>query len=175
MSLCTNALLKEIPADEWHQLLIEERSICGIQVNTNPLVFDEDRLTQLVREKLTWDDTKIALVMAEYKKYLQMCKAFSNKRLSPDPLVDEVWHLHILDTMHYADFCEDYFGYFLHHTPRLAVEEVESARVPDTWNAYQQLFGDPPAQMWEIFAKCGGTGGCWSPGDERPSKPGPWC
>lgn len=31
--------------------------------------------------------------------------------------VDFVWHTFILDTREYASFCEEQFGYFLHHVP----------------------------------------------------------
>lgn len=35
----------------------------------------------------------------------------------PHKEVDEVWHMHILDTRKYAADCENIFGHFLHHFP----------------------------------------------------------
>ena len=32
-------------------------------------------------------------------------------------LIDEMWHTFILFTHDYCDFCEQYFGYYLHHGP----------------------------------------------------------
>ncbi|NEQ78503.1 MAG: hypothetical protein F6K23_39250, partial [Okeania sp. SIO2C9] len=32
-------------------------------------------------------------------------------------LIDEMWHTFILFTKDYQDFCEKYFGYYLHHYP----------------------------------------------------------
>ena len=32
-------------------------------------------------------------------------------------IIDEMWHTFILITKDYAQFCDDYFGVFLHHVP----------------------------------------------------------
>lgn len=47
-------------------------------------------------------------------------------------IIDEYWHAMVLDTRSYADFCEKYFGTFIHHTPAApdftppTLEETES-------------------------------------------------
>lgn len=38
---------------------------------------------------------------------------------SPDPVVDIVWHTHILFTMKYHDDCDYLFGHYLHHQPNI--------------------------------------------------------
>lgn len=40
-------------------------------------------------------------------------------------LLDEMWHTFILFTLDYQDFCERYFGFFLHHKPT-SKEEYEA-------------------------------------------------
>lgn len=42
--------------------------------------------------------------------------------------VDCVWHAHILHTKRYAQDCEWFFGYFLHHTPNEAPPKPEKKR-----------------------------------------------
>jgi hypothetical protein len=42
--------------------------------------------------------------------------------------LDEMWHTFLLFTRDYADFCERYFGFFLHHIP---VEEGQEAVTAD--------------------------------------------
>jgi hypothetical protein len=37
-----------------------------------------------------------------------------------------MWHTFLLFTMDYADFCERYFGHFLHHVPGEAATESEA-------------------------------------------------
>ncbi len=34
-------------------------------------------------------------------------------------IIDEMWHCFILHTVRYVQFCDDYFGYYLHHPPAL--------------------------------------------------------
>jgi len=43
----------------------------------------------------------------------------------PLRLLDEMWHTFILDTYEYTQFCERYFGYFLHHQPTTQ-EEIDT-------------------------------------------------
>lgn len=31
--------------------------------------------------------------------------------------IDEMWHCFVLHTIDYANFCEEHFGFFLHHVP----------------------------------------------------------
>lgn len=32
-------------------------------------------------------------------------------------IIDEMWHLFIIDTIEYHKFCFHYFGFYIHHTP----------------------------------------------------------
>ena len=49
-----------------------------------------------------WDLTKAKKISEEYRKYLILCLKYPKKSIVPSPLVDEFWHLHILDTQKYA-------------------------------------------------------------------------
>lgn len=40
--------------------------------------------------------------------------------------IDEMWHNFILYTRDYADFCNNFFGHFIHHEPDLAINSVQS-------------------------------------------------
>src|SRR5688500_12149256 len=52
-----------------------------------------------------------------YKRYLTLLVKFPQETVAPTKDVDKFWHGHILDTMKYAEDCEQVFGYFLHHFP----------------------------------------------------------
>ncbi|WP_030706540.1 glycine-rich domain-containing protein [Streptomyces sp. NRRL F-2580] len=41
--------------------------------------------------------------------------------LAPSQLVDPGWHTFMLHTQEYADWCQDKFGYFVHHAPNSKV------------------------------------------------------
>ncbi len=58
-------------------------------------------------------------VMA-YKQFLSLKAAtldIDATKLSPPPLIDRVWHEHVLDTKHYAPACLAAFGHPIHHDP----------------------------------------------------------
>ena len=45
-------------------------------------------------------------------------------------IIDEMWHSFILITKQYADFCDHYFGEFIHHIPEVG-EEIDKSHVVD--------------------------------------------
>ena len=57
-------------------------------------------------------------------------------------ILDEMWHTFLLFTFEYAAFCQQNFGFFLHHHPTTEAEQarldVERARDPEAFlNAYE--------------------------------------
>jgi hypothetical protein len=38
---------------------------------------------------------------------------------------DELWHIFLLDTKGYADFCDEIFGHFIHHIPYESVKPLD--------------------------------------------------
>lgn len=46
-------------------------------------------------------------------------------------VLDHFWHTLILDTRHYARFCEVFFGSFMHHTPRLSEGDSDAEPTED--------------------------------------------
>jgi len=63
----------------------------------------------------------------DMKKWLWLCD-YNNNHVSSDvrvhmaisqsiKLIDEMWHTFILFTADYHDFCDRYFGYYIHHRP----------------------------------------------------------
>jgi hypothetical protein len=47
--------------------------------------------------------------------------------IAPSKDVDAFWHGHILDTMKYAEDCDQVFGYFLHHFPYFGMRGADDA------------------------------------------------
>jgi len=63
-----------------------------------------------------WTATRASAAESQYRRFLALCAA---GQPPPQPLADadELWHLHILDTIAYAADCQRIFGEFLHHIP----------------------------------------------------------
>lgn len=82
----------------------------------------------------------------EYRRFLALVAKYPEEAITPDTNVDKFWHGHILDTMKYAEDCEQVFGYFLHHFPYFGMRGDEDAAnlaeaAAKTRSLYQQEFG----------------------------------
>jgi len=116
-----------------------------------------------------------------------------NPRMSmvPSPLVDLVWHSHILDTKAYFNDCLQMFGKYIHHVPSFGEAETEKERLHEGFEEmmtrYREVYQvDPPADVWEPSTTkravqggcCNGVGdgcaGCSGMCD-FPHQPCPWC
>src|SRR6266581_9018473 len=62
-----------------------------------------------------------------YKRFLILLTTHPEETLAPSKDVDKFWHGHILDTLKYAEDCEEVFGYFLHHFPYFGMRGAEDA------------------------------------------------
>ncbi|HYC44594.1 MAG TPA: hypothetical protein VED01_03820 [Burkholderiales bacterium] len=93
-------------------------------------------------------------IEAAYKTYLTMLAKYPEHAedimLAKD--VDEFWHTHILQTMKYADDCQNVFGAFLHHNPHVgprddAVFAERAAKAEETRRLYEREFQNA-ASAW---------------------------
>lgn len=56
-------------------------------------------------------------LITKYRRFLKLCVMYPEQSIVPSKEIDEVWHLHVLDTAMYAADCDAIFGYLLHHFP----------------------------------------------------------
>jgi hypothetical protein len=79
----------------------------------------------------------------ETKKWLWLCgtrpRSMRLTVFGPMRLLDEMWHTFILFTREYTEYCNDNFGFYVHHAPttRAEVEEHRQRATanPDETNA----------------------------------------
>jgi hypothetical protein len=64
-----------------------------------------------------WSLEQTSWAIFNYKRFLLQHYLAPNQPLSPNRLVDQVWHAHILDTQKYLEDCDWLFGYVVHHFP----------------------------------------------------------
>src|SRR5574338_414371 len=69
----------------------------------------------VAEEHPDWSSQRLHEAEFLYRRFLAMSKMFPEEELTPVKDVDVVWHAHILSTAHYAQFCAEYLGHFLHH------------------------------------------------------------
>ncbi|MFM9967866.1 MAG: glycine-rich domain-containing protein [Burkholderiales bacterium] len=94
-------------------------------------------------QKMDLDPIKVKLMDAEegqgwsreytdkmelaYRRFLTLLVKYPDETIAPTKDVDKFWHGHILDTMKYAEDCQNVFGYFLHHFPYFGMRGEEDA------------------------------------------------
>ncbi len=72
-----------------------------------------------------WDRATADLVEVDYRRFLVMCALYRDQVIVPATLVDKFWHAHILDTLKYAEDCQNALGFFLHHFPYFGMRGTE--------------------------------------------------
>jgi hypothetical protein len=76
----------------------------------------------------SWSQEYCNEVEIEYKRFLALKRKYPENEIVPNAAIDKFWHQHILDTAKYADDCQNYFGYFLHHYPYFGMNGSEDVQ-----------------------------------------------
>jgi hypothetical protein len=133
----------------------------------NPNIADTWSLDQVIARlmrKLQWDQEYAEQVVGEYRRYMALAALYPGESHAPSPLVDEVWHAHLMFTRDYRDFCYLLTSEFIDHCPGRGGEDVERLNVAyDTTLArYREQFGEPPTNIWPARADipCTGSNCC---------------
>lgn len=99
-----------------------------------------------------WNKTSIYTVIKQYKKFLYLKRKYKEDYLPPSKEIDIVWHAHILHTKRYIQFCDNIFGYYLHHNPMPNSSHVDMKKAFDnTQRLYYQEFGEHISQINHWF------------------------
>lgn len=115
-----------------------------------------------------WSREKADAVEKEYRRFLCLMKMYPHEDTAPLADVDTFWHYHILDTMKYAQDCEQVFGYFLHHYPYVGMRGGDDAQFrldsgERMRTLYEATFGEAYPAMEADTAFCAGP----VPNDDR--------
>lgn len=100
-----------------------------------------------------FDDTKRFLFLA----------AITGKDISPTKPIDEAWHIFLLFTKDYSEFCFRFFGQMIHHHPfdESELKEDKTDNIGVTLQLARSLFGSSLSKNWEYLeASDCGCGGC---------------
>ena len=136
---------------------------------------DFTRLGLKLRKEKSWSKDQVKKAERQYRRWLTVKKQHPNKDIVPNRLIDEFWHIHILDTHSYAKDCQMAFGYFLHHYPYFGLngkddENTLMSAFDETSNLYKQHFGISMDNDFEA-SRCAGHS-CHSPSDCACRSPG---
>lgn len=112
-------------------------------------------IEKLVKTRVVETADEGEALFLEAKRYLVLVRTDETKIWQMHSLrVDEAWHQFILFTKQYSDFCQRFFGRFIHHSPSNAPEETEEAATLPVASfvmfrdRYEELFGIPLPDLW---------------------------
>lgn len=117
--------------------------------------FQEPGMKELARRMWQQDwSAKFAIdAVQEYYKFLELKAALRDvdaSRISPSPLIDQIWHMHILNTKEYQEsMCALGCGFLHHSTDKAFDGEFKVRRRENMAFAYEARFGStPPGKFW---------------------------
>ena len=99
----------------------------------------------------------------QYRQYMYLISLGQFKGMSvPSDAVDQIWHAHILHTVHYADFCQNVAGRFVDHNPfgDSTSQSERQGAVQTLLQASESVFGTNVFAHAKQSADCGYCGGC---------------
>lgn len=102
---------------------------------------------RLARENM-WSKQYALRCIEEYKKFMYL--ASIHTKVTPSVQVDEVWHLHMLYTRDYRDFCQN-LGKFIEHGPTKGGKQEDDRYLEQynkTLELYKVYLGDYPEDIW---------------------------
>ncbi|HEY9755982.1 MAG TPA: hypothetical protein V6C97_12520 [Oculatellaceae cyanobacterium] len=104
-------------------------------------------------EHTGWSRPFAIKAIDEYKRFMILRSLDVHRELIPSMIVDSVWHLHLLYTVNYQQFCRSVLDVdFIHHEPSKGNVKEEQERVRryhETLTAYAAVFSIPaPSSHW---------------------------
>lgn len=136
-----------MPEDTVHPPTLAEVMAFELDESGAPFTF-----TQRLAKENIWPLTFAVRVADEYKKFMFLAAA-AGHAVSPSPIVDQAWHLHLAYTRSYwDDLCEKILHRKIHHIPTTGRAD-ESAKFggwyENTLASYRTLIGaEPPGDIW---------------------------
>ncbi len=76
-----------------------------------------DRITRRIMKDCHFDKEMAEVILDGTLCFLKMCGDYPNRSFSPSKLIDIGWHMFLLYTRGYQEFCNRVNGGFIHHEP----------------------------------------------------------
>lgn len=107
-----------------------------------------DKIIIQIENEYKWTREYAQNVSMEYIKFMELRS--KNPKLSPSNDVDKFWHQHILNTVHYRNFCNIKFRKFIDHDPEDANDVfTRNERLNNTIKTYNNTYSIvPPSKIW---------------------------
>jgi hypothetical protein len=106
------------------------------------LDYEFPQIIRRYQDKLGLDEAAARLLWEDTKKFLYLCGTNPEAGMSPTLALDDGWHEFLMYTKQYSEFCQTYFGRFVHHVPDDPMNPpVGRPRVIRTRELAEEAFG----------------------------------
>ena len=111
-------------------------------------------IEKLLKDHVAETAEEAEALFREVKRYIVLTRSDCTKIWAMHSLrIDEAWHQFILFTKEYGEFCQRYFGSYVHHAPSNAPKSeeektIETASLSMFHERYVQLFRSSPPDLW---------------------------
>ncbi len=130
-------------ADKANHFRKESREAINVDIDQSKFVSSEvmqetiNKISQLdftphgykLEKEYGWSVEKINYTIESYKEWLALQVHYEDLSFAPSELIDEFWHVHILDTRKYLEDCQKIKGSLIHHYPYFGLTEQENEQV----------------------------------------------
>jgi hypothetical protein len=111
-------------------------------------------IEKLLKEHIAENPEEAEALFSEVKKFIVLSRSDETKIWEMYSLrIDEAWHQFILFTTQYMEFCQRFFGRYVHHSPSNSPKSEVENSVPvasfDMFRCrYEELFKSPLPDLW---------------------------
>jgi hypothetical protein len=110
-----------------NSMFVDQSAIETIMAKVNTLNFVPHGYK--LQKEHGWSENKINYTINLYKEWLVLQVLYEDLSFAPSELVDEFWHIHILDTRKYLSDCNTIKGEMIHHYPYFGLTDQENESV----------------------------------------------
>eukprot|EP01083_Nonionella_stella_P021254 58936_1 len=100
------------------------------------------------------NQSQIKELIAEYSKFIFLkiiSMDFQHTKFSPSPIIDQLWHLHLLYPKKYFALCQaEANGNIIDHKPEGKFDGNNRKRLNNTLELYTSTFGKPHDGIWIV-------------------------
>lgn len=111
------------------------------------LVYDLSFLQDRMGEKFPKWKSSFPEIQRELKRFFFLTSETDKPLAVLSAKVDELWHLFILHTPQYSQFCNDLFREYIHHQPHNPSTPVPPEAILNFYDLYPKTFGELP-KVW---------------------------
>jgi hypothetical protein len=126
----------------------------GMQGQSSALApnYENSAIARKISKEIICTFGQAEVLLRDCSNFLWMA-AKSSEVSVPSPIIDEAWHVFILFTKEYMQFCHDHCGGYVHHAPHTGPElRMTTDYVKPTVDMLHTNFGGKPNGNWDYIS-----------------------